>query len=806
MQAHNTQLFLVFANKVRHFGMMSSEATARIVIDRLLREAGWDIENPSIVSTEESAADGRADYLLKSRHTRPLCVLESKKFSVDPYSAKEQARDYAIGLAAPFVILSNGREHYFWEYSTGDARPILGFPSPEDLERRANMRLHRHADPAASLAAIPLPGTFNFKGESIKARPYQLRCLQCADEALVAGRRRMLFEMATGTGKTLLMAMLIKRWFQAAMISRVLFLADRIELAKQAKETFDDYLREYPSELLFDGKRSLEGQVVVGTLDTIASQLGGNGFGHAYFDLVITDECHRSIYNSHRATLAHFDAIHIGLTATPNPGELRWISAHERQLTRSTYMFFDCWDSAREEGRPTFAYTIREGIREKFLADYKIYAAESVLTFEGTDWEDEEIGFRDWGKNAESEDRLKLIIEEYFRIEEDRPQTHPRKTIVFAISERQATILERLFNKLLPDAVCLRIAQQTNRAPSEIRQSFAQKITCYSNNGKPRTIIDRFKYDPLPIIAVSVDMLDTGYDHKEVENLMMLRPTTSALKYAQMRGRGSRLCPRIGKDSFLIYDFVGNHIRFNDVTVEHHKPKTLGRRPQPGSTGGEEGEGPISPPPPPAPPQPRGFIHIAEGSLSDHFRRQELIIVGPEGMAIDRKEYQDLWQNQIESLKDRDPVVRKILASESITQEEWEDLASRLNAPQEFFSETSLRQAFDQPSGSLTDFIRAALGLYKFPSREQRVERAFKAWVAEHSSSINPDQAKMLSLLRNVVLASIRETKYGPLVPEIFTRPPFTFLGGRTKAEALFGGKDKLAGILEELNQLMLAA
>src|SRR5262249_7363785 len=153
---------------------------------------------------------------------------------------------------------------------------------------------------------------FLFKGEEVEARPYQLECLRKADTALLAARRRMLFEMATGTGKTLTIAMLMKRWFQAAVISRVLFLADRIELAKQANETFGDYLRAWPSKLLYGGKRSLEGQIVVGTLDTIAGQLGASGFGHAYFDLVVTDECHRSIYGKHLATLGHFDAIHIG--------------------------------------------------------------------------------------------------------------------------------------------------------------------------------------------------------------------------------------------------------------------------------------------------------------------------------------------------------------------------------------------------------------------------------------------------------------------------------------------------------------
>jgi type I restriction enzyme, R subunit len=423
---------------------MSTEADARIVVDRLLREADWDIENKSVVSTEESAADGRADYLLKNSRTQPLAVVETKRFSIDPYSAKTQTKDYAVGLGAPFIILSNGREHYFWDYENGDARPIIGFPTQADLERRANLRLHRRGDIGQSLHTIPLPTRFRFKGEDVDARPYQLHCLKAADDALITGRRRMLFEMATGTGKTLTIAMLMKRWFQSAANSRVLFLADRIELAKQAKETFDDYLRDYPATILYGGKKSLEGQIVVGTLDTIAGQLGPGGFGHAYFDLVVTDECHRSIYNTHRATLAHFDAVHIGLTATPNPGELRWISEHERQLVRSTYMFFDCWDSAAQEGRPTFSYTIREGIKEKYLADYKIYSAETVLTFEGTEWEDEDIEFYDWGRTAESEDRLKLIIDEYFRVEEERPQPHPRKTIVFAVSEKQAVILERL--------------------------------------------------------------------------------------------------------------------------------------------------------------------------------------------------------------------------------------------------------------------------------------------------------------------------------------------------------------------------
>lgn len=783
---------------------MPAESDARIIIDRLLREAGWDIEDKSIVSTEEALADGRADYVLKNQRTQPLAVLEAKRFSVDPYSAKQQAKDYAQSLQAPYVILSNGREHYAWDYETGDARPVIGLPSPADLERRANLRQHRRGTLEQSLRSIPMPSTFRFKGEEVEARPFQVNCLKTADDALLSGRRRMLFEMATGTGKTLTVAMLIKRWFQSAAISRVLFLADRIELAKQAKETFDDFLKEHPCTLLYGGRRSLEGQIVVGTLDTIAGQLGPGGFGHAYFDLVITDECHRSIYNSHRATLAHFDAIHIGLTATPNPGELRWINAHERQLIRSTYMFYDCWDSVKQKGTPTFAYTIQQGIGDKFLADYSIYSAESRLTFEGTEWEDEEIGMGDWGRTIESEDRLKLILEEYFRVEEERAQTHPRKTILFAVTERQAALIERLLNRLLPDAACLRIAAQTGRSPAEVRQSFAEKITCYSNNGNPKPVIDRFKYDPLPIVAVSVDMLDTGYDHKEVENLIMLRPTTSAIKYAQMRGRGSRLCPRISKTSFLIYDFVGNHARFNDPGQLYHRPKPSGRRPK--DQPDDDDDGPIHPPPPPPPPPPpRGFTVIAEGSLEDDIRKREIIHVGPDGLAVDRKTYQDQWQRKIIELKESDPVVQRVLAGESVSDEEWEALARKLNAPEYWFDEAALRKAFDQPSGSLSDFIRAALGLYTLPTRAQRIERAFNAWLVEHSNSIKPEQARILSLLRNVALAAAQETRYDLLKPDVFNRAPFTLLGGRSKMDKIFG-HEQLDAILEDLRRVIEAA
>jgi len=780
---------------------MATEADTRMMIDKLLETAGWTITNKAQVSTEEASADGRTDYLLKDTRSRPLAVIEAKKFSVDPYSAKEQARAYADSLSAPFIILSNGAEHYFWDLGDGDARPIMGFPSQADLERRANTRFHRQGGCKESLAHYALPSRFFFKGEEVQARPYQLECLRRADEALIAGRRRMLFEMATGTGKTLTIAMLMKRWFQAAIISRVLFLVDRIELAKQAKETFDDYLRDWPATILFGGRRSLQGQIVVGTLDTIASQLGPGGFGHAYFDLVVTDECHRSIYNTHRATLGHFDAIHIGLTATPNPGELRWVSEYEKRLVRSTYIFFDCWDAVKREGRPTFEYGIQRAIKEGHLSNYRIYHAESVLTYEGAQWEGDEIKPGQWGRDVESEDRLKTIIQEYYAADSERARERPRKTIVFAVSEKQAAVLVRLFNRMLRDEDCLRIAQQTNRAPSQIRQDYAKKITCYTNNGNPKPIIDQFKYDPLPIVAVSVDMLDTGYDHKEVENLVMLRPTKSAIKYAQMRGRGSRLSPRIGKNEFIIYDFAGNTKRFNDPGQAYQNPRLVGAAPHAKKVAdGSAVETEIETPPEPTPyPKVRsGFLLVQEGSLADEIRAREIILVGPEGLALDRKTYREKWEDKIIELRKTDPAVEKIFRGEELADDEWQSLARRLNSPEYYFDEASLQRAFEQPTGSLSDFIRATLGLKRFPSREERVESAFNTWVAEHSSSVNPAQAQMLRLLKARVLAGEEVTI------KLFSQPPFSLWGGLVRMEQLFG-KEPLLRLVDEINALLAA-
>jgi type I restriction enzyme R subunit len=251
-----------------------------------------------------------------------------------------------------------------------------------------------------------------------------------------------------------------------------------------------------------------------------------------------------------------------------------------------------------------------------------------------------------------------------------------------------------------------------------------------------------------------------------------------------MRGRGSRVCPKIGKKDFWIYDFVGNVARFNDRAIDYHAPKEIG-------TAGGGGELRIEQ-------RPGEWVLIPEGSKEDTITRRETIIVGPEGLEMDRKAYQEVWQAKIADLHRTDPVVQRVFAGEPVSEEEWEALARRLNAPRHYFTEASLRQAFEQPTGSLSDFIRVALGQYRFPTREERIEHAFDTWVAEHSASIKPEQATMLRLLKQRVLAGDK------IELRLFSQPPFSIYGGRARMKQLFG-KEGLSQVVDELNILIAA-
>ncbi len=250
-----------------------NEAFSRVLIDKALEASGWDLLNPQQVQFELNNASGRADYLLKDSLGRVLCILEAKREDLDPYDAKEQARGYAENLTAPFVILSNGREHWFWNYERADQRDayrIERLPSREDLER---VRLKNLQPPRSLQTEVVRPEYLRGLRPDLTLRGYQIRAMEeIAKGYDDANRRKFLLEMATGTGKTLLCAALIRRFLVTRNAERVLFIVDRIELAKQTMEDFNVVLGEYKPVIYKTARRTgelLGSSVVVATIQSL---------------------------------------------------------------------------------------------------------------------------------------------------------------------------------------------------------------------------------------------------------------------------------------------------------------------------------------------------------------------------------------------------------------------------------------------------------------------------------------------------------------------------------------------------------
>jgi len=735
------------------------ESDTRIIINRKLREASWDIEDKNQVTTEELTKKGRADYVLKDRRGRPIAVIEAKRFSVDPEIGKQQALTYAKDLGCQFIFLSNGEDIYFWDYKNRSEQKVATFFSQKDLEKILILQKTRRP-----LSLIPIPDVYFKGGERRIPRPYQKEAMEIIDQTIESGKRKLLIVMATGSGKTDVIALQIKRMFQAGLIERVLFLVDRIELGKQAQEAFNDILSEYPSELLYGGKRKRESSIIIGTLPTIYSQLGS--FTSGYFDLVISDEAHRSIYYVYKAVLNHFDAIKIGLTATPS-----------RFIDRNTYKLFDCWNEKEQRGIPTFVYGIRRGIKEGYLAGYDILRIDTKVSLEGITYEGEDYNPEDLERRINVPARNEQIVKAYKVEEEKRQPKKHRKAIVFAVTQKHAAQLAYYFNQVYP----------------EFKGRYAEVIT--SNVPDVDRAIKRFKQEELPYVAVSVGMLDCGFDAPEVENILMVRPTKSPILYQQMRGRGSRLCPKIGKTSFRIYDFVGVTRDFNDESFNPYSEVLSHRKGIPWGTEPEElaeDERKI--------PEniKRIFVQVPEEAPEnvDMVVKREYIEVGPEGEKIDVDDYQSQWEREIQELSEVDPLIKKIKEGKELTDNEIQELAEKLNSPEFYFNEANLRAAYHYPEGTLSEFVKAALKIYELPTEEQKQEKKitelFEAWLVENN--FPSQQAKILRMVKSQYLANKEKIDIS-----IFNQPLFNQFGGLPTILRIFGEKE-IQNILQELN------
>lgn len=730
-------------------GNSPKETNSRIVIDDLLHNAGWDPTDKSQVLTEflvrsphigSDARSGRADYVLLDQQGRPLAVIEAKKQAIHPYTAKQQALPYAERLRAPFIFLTNGELIYFWDYSNDDARVVNSFYSQRDLERLVFMRQERKP-----LATIPVPDYYFRQGEQRAVRSYQQDAMKALDKALELGKRRFLIELPTGMGKTDLLCLYLKRLLEAGRAERILFLVDREQLAKQAIEAFQDILNQHGSYWLRPGMVMEQQQITVCLLQTMISRY--SEFTSGYFDVVVADECHRSIYGAWQVALTHFDAVHVGLTATP-----------AAYIERNTFRFYQC-----EIGQPDFSYPIQKAFEQGYLTPYTFAQRITVLVSEGVDVDQEHYDPAAFERKWTNEDTNRKMMTEFDRLawktySELAPgqKIGPGKSIVFAITKHHAA----------------RLAQYLNEMHPEHQGRYAEVIT--SDVMDADDLIRRFKWESYPQVAVSVGMLDTGFDLREVLHLVMCRRVRSPILYQQMRGRGTRTAPHIQKRKFMIYDFFGNHSHFNDSDTDIYAGGARGVRP----------ESTVWPEP---------SSELLELGLEDEWLDNvNYVEVGPEGERIDKRHYVSGWEETIRASVEENSLVRKVRDYAPLTSEEERTLRSQLNRPQMYFNEDNLRRAYRRPDKTLIDFVRAALGELELKSRDDLIADNFQAWLV--SNSFDPDQAQYLSLVKN------RGVVRGKIELADLFQPPLSVLDAAGLGVELFGEKG-LKDTIADLNE-----
>jgi type I restriction enzyme, R subunit len=340
-------------------------------------------------------------------------------------------------------------------------------------------------------------------------------------------------------------------------------------------------------------------------------------------------------------------------------------------------------------------------------------------------------------------------------------KTGPGKSIVFAITKHHAARLARYLNALHP----------------EHGGKYAEVITSDVPNADE--LIRKFKQDDYPQVAVSVGMLDTGFDCREVLHLVLCRRVRSPILYQQIRGRGTRTAPHIGKKQFIIYDFFGNHQYFNDSDTDIFT----------GAGGGRgAGSGPDTPP------EPRELTEL--GLEDEWLYAVQYIEVGEGGERVDKKEYQTNWEKTIRQAVEEDPALQKIRDGKPLTEAEEQALVDKLNRPEMYFNEENLRRAYNTPGGNIIDFIKAVLGLVKVKSYEDRLLENFQAWII--SKNMTPEQAEYLNLLKNRGLA-----RHKVELQDLF-QPPLSIMNAAGMGVELFG-EDGLRRVVEDLNESVFA-
>lgn len=547
--------------------MKNEKLTRKEIIDNRLKQAGWNVtDRTQVVEEFDIAVDKNlvneaptpyaghqySDYVLLGKDGKPLAVVEAKKTSVDAAIGREQAKQYCYNIQTeqggelPFCFYTNGHDIFFWDLDNYPPKKVHGFPTRDDLERYLYIRKARK----------------NLAGElintKIAGRDYQIRSIRAVMEAVEKRKTKFLLVMATGTGKTRTCIALVDALMRAGWAERILFLVDRVALQNQTLDAFKEFLPNeprYPKP--YEKEIATDRRIYVSTYPSMLNIIREekNPLSPHFFDLIVVDESHRSIYNTYQEILDYFNTITLGLTATPTD-----------VIDHNTFQLFEC-----EDGVPTFAYSYEEAVNHipPYLSDFQVMKIKTKFQEEGISKrtisledqqklivegkEIEEINYEgtDIEKKVINRGTNALIVREFMEESiKDANGVLPGKTIFFCISKAHARRMEEIFDSLYPEY------------KGELAKVIVSEDPRVHGKGG---LLDQFKNNDMPRIGISVDMLDTGIDIREITNLVFAKPVYSYTKFWQMIGRGTRLLEQekikpwcTKKDSFLILDCWDN--------------------------------------------------------------------------------------------------------------------------------------------------------------------------------------------------------------------------------------------------------
>ena len=544
---------------------MELEKITRERIDKRLNQAGWNIADTSLVKQEIDTKNSDfkkkdyktrsetihskeekayADYILLDSTGLPLAVVEAKRTSKDARTGQKQAEDYAQDIdnqidSNVLIYFTNGTEIWFWNKGFTNPRKVLGFHSRDDLERQIYQNKNKK-----NLLEIQIR-------DEIINRPYQIEAVKRVSEGIENdAKRKFLIVQATGTGKTRVSMGLIDMMLKSKRAQRILFLVDRDELRTQAFD--ENIVKFFPSESkqkIVSKKVNTDSRIYVSTLQTMENVY--KEFSVGFFDVIISDEAHRSIFNKFKNIFQYFDSVQIGLTATPAD-----------MVSRDTYDFFDC-----EDGVPTSSFSYEDAVPQ-YLVPFKQYPALAHFQIEGIR-----------SKDIPDEEKNRLLAEEGIEENELNFSGSEIEKKVSVTGTNKAWLKEFMENCLIDETglPCKTIIFPTSIKHGRIIvEEFEKAFPQYkgemiklisSDDSKSRKLIKEFKTNSLPRIAVSVGILDTGVDIPEVCNLIFARPTKSKIRFWQMLGRGTRhesTCehkdwlPVGGKKYFMAFDYMNN--------------------------------------------------------------------------------------------------------------------------------------------------------------------------------------------------------------------------------------------------------